>query len=406
MKPYTSLFIFYLISAFYAKAQYLRQEYAINKDLIGCYPFDGSAKNKISNNKNFTVSGAILSKDRFGNNTNSYYFDGIDDYLEVDLGTYTGLSVSFWFNPKNINNWYPQLLNYSNTNFYCHLLGTIYTISERGKLFFRTNQVLPSSLYSKNNTIYNTWYHVVCILDDIKKIEYLYLDGVCQDSITIKSGINVISSFLHLGAQHPNYPERFRTFFNGDIDDVRIYSRGLCKYEVEYLYKNNVSCSDNVDVSCTNLSNQSSTTPSGSNTTTTSPVSPTFTVIGNNITTPANTSTGQNTNSIVGLNNTMPQEEKKNIAEIFHKIDSCIIGKIPNIITPNNDGENDFFELPSCIAIYLPQLFVYNRYGNKVYEAINYSNTWTGSGLADGIYYYFINFEAISTYKGWLMINR
>ncbi len=82
---------------------------------------------------------------------------------------------------------------------------------------------------------------------------------------------------------------------------------------------------------------------------------------------------------------------------------------IPKGISPNGDGDNDFFDLT---MMNVKQLNIFNRYGTKVYSKSNYTNEWTGlsdSGqeLPDGTYYYVIEFaNGQETKTGWVYINR
>jgi gliding motility-associated-like protein len=69
---------------------------------------------------------------------------------------------------------------------------------------------------------------------------------------------------------------------------------------------------------------------------------------------------------------------------------------IPNVISPNDDGENDFFVIKNLP----PNTFVriYNRWGNKIFESENYTNNWGGRNLkgnevVDGTYFYIIKFD-------------
>ncbi|HIO97282.1 MAG TPA: gliding motility-associated C-terminal domain-containing protein, partial [Leucothrix sp.] len=83
---------------------------------------------------------------------------------------------------------------------------------------------------------------------------------------------------------------------------------------------------------------------------------------------------------------------------------SCDV-KVPNIITPNGDGANDFFKIvimddngkPSDEGFYLSfpnsTLLIYNRWGKKIYESNNYQNDWNGNGAADGVYYWTLELQ-------------
>ena len=67
---------------------------------------------------------------------------------------------------------------------------------------------------------------------------------------------------------------------------------------------------------------------------------------------------------------------------------------IPNIITPNGDGFNDYFVIKNKEDWYV-NLQILDRWGVKVYEDNNYQNNWDGkykgNPLSDGVYYYIIN---------------
>jgi len=77
---------------------------------------------------------------------------------------------------------------------------------------------------------------------------------------------------------------------------------------------------------------------------------------------------------------------------------------IPNLITPNNDGKNDEFEiagLPNGSTVKL-----YNRWGDLLYQSKDYDNLWSGNNASDGVYYYELILPEGKQYKGWLQIVR
>jgi gliding motility-associated-like protein len=78
---------------------------------------------------------------------------------------------------------------------------------------------------------------------------------------------------------------------------------------------------------------------------------------------------------------------------------------IPNIMTPNKDGKNDYFRirnLPSQGA----SLRISNRWGKVVYSSNNYQNDWDGGDNPDGVYYYTIQVPEMGTFSGWIQIWR
>lgn len=61
---------------------------------------------------------------------------------------------------------------------------------------------------------------------------------------------------------------------------------------------------------------------------------------------------------------------------------------IPNIITPNNDGQNDEFKIKGLTDGW--SLTIFTREGVKVYATDNYDNKWNAPGLSDGVYFYIL----------------
>lgn len=78
----------------------------------------------------------------------------------------------------------------------------------------------------------------------------------------------------------------------------------------------------------------------------------------------------------------------------------CLSLKIPNAFSPNEDGVNDIYTIENIQ--YYPQntFVVFNRWGNKVFEATPYTNTWDGTSqfgsafgelLPESTYYYVLD---------------
>jgi gliding motility-associated-like protein len=81
---------------------------------------------------------------------------------------------------------------------------------------------------------------------------------------------------------------------------------------------------------------------------------------------------------------------------------------VPNVITPNGDSANEYFEL-SGLEVEL--LEIYNRWGKKVYEKEGYTNEWhgqnqNGNQLPDGTYYYYIKRQNEAVKIGWILLLR
>jgi len=77
---------------------------------------------------------------------------------------------------------------------------------------------------------------------------------------------------------------------------------------------------------------------------------------------------------------------------------------VPNVISPNGDSKNDTFEVITDEPI---NLQIVNRWGNMVYEKDSYDDSFTGSALSSGVYYYEFTFQEDGTScHGWLQILK
>jgi gliding motility-associated-like protein len=90
--------------------------------------------------------------------------------------------------------------------------------------------------------------------------------------------------------------------------------------------------------------------------------------------------------------------------------------KVMNAFTPNGDGMNDKWIVTNNGGLCVEQVYVtvFNRYGAIVYKNDNYTNNWDGTyngrPVADGTYYYSVNYRLVNgfsvTLKGDVTILR
>jgi len=81
----------------------------------------------------------------------------------------------------------------------------------------------------------------------------------------------------------------------------------------------------------------------------------------------------------------------------------------PNVITPNNDGMNDYLTIP-CVETHTKNdLKVFNRWGDLVHETETYNNDWAGTydgnPLPNGTYFYLLRMDDESM-QGYFTIVR
>ena len=196
--------------------------------LIAYYPFNGNANDESSNGHNGTVNGATLTTDRFGNTNKAYNFSS--NYIELsnteDINFLSGgFTLSAWVNFSTFVN--DGLLIAK------HIIGSS---SDNGYFLnvwankFAFGIIMPrlttTQQYSDGH-----WHHIVGIYDGTT--EYIYVDGI-QNIYKTVSGPIANSENIRIGTGGgPNYNT---SYFEGKIDDIRIYNRSLSTQEILSLY--------------------------------------------------------------------------------------------------------------------------------------------------------------------------
>ncbi len=84
---------------------------------------------------------------------------------------------------------------------------------------------------------------------------------------------------------------------------------------------------------------------------------------------------------------------------------------VPTLITPNNDGINDYLILKESDSPYRMDLLIFDRRGAEVYRNRNYDNSWNGidyngNQLPDDTYFYVLKSENGTSSKGFVVIRR
>ena len=206
-------------------------------DYTAYYPFNGNANDESGYGNNGIVHGAILTKDRFGNQNGAFYFDGFNDYIVVpdnDLLTpaYNKLTVALWAKVYGLVNKYFLCKGDSSTNreysmdFRFNSLASFDINNQGGAL---SNQyVISSETILKENT----WYYIVGTWDGTE--HKIYINGLLENFSSPHVEIGNYDSDLYIGSYGGDI---LRYAINAVIDDIRIYNRALSDAEVFALYK-------------------------------------------------------------------------------------------------------------------------------------------------------------------------
>ena len=161
-------------------------------------------------------------------------FNGSTDAVTVpdaDSLDLTKLTIAAWIRPGQ---WATQTIVSKATNGvtdgYELTLATTKTDDSSRKVFFRLNQATSFDTYRINATteypIDGTWIHVAATFDGTTM--KLYVDGVLDASMTVPASVAINDLPLAIGGQAGR-------FFNGALDDVRVYGRALSDEEIAAL---------------------------------------------------------------------------------------------------------------------------------------------------------------------------
>jgi hypothetical protein len=227
MKKHFILFII-LISSFVTVGQ------VPTEGLIAFYPFNGNADDQSGNGNHGVVSGATLTTDRKGESISAYSFDGLNDGISISGFNLNpeSFTISLWFFARtdgDANS--KELLQRSNPldkNDWCWNLSW-HKKNGPSKVYsgIRNNNGLAAD--SLESASKNKWNHVIMTWDgNTKKI---YINGLLKKNHYLPGSINYNNkSGLYIGYDSET------GYFNGNIDDIRIYNRVLSLEEMEKLY--------------------------------------------------------------------------------------------------------------------------------------------------------------------------
>ncbi len=84
---------------------------------------------------------------------------------------------------------------------------------------------------------------------------------------------------------------------------------------------------------------------------------------------------------------------------------------IPTLITPNIDGNNDYFVIRGIESLGKTGLIIFDRRGMKLFEDPDYDNTWDGvdfnnNPLPDDTYYFILKTGTGKTFTGYIVVRR
>ena len=203
----------------------------LNDGLAAYYRFNGDAVDESGQGSDGTVYGAVLTEDRFGRSGRAYLFDGQDDYIEIADGS----GLDFGTGPFTLSVWIKtNAMTTAGTGRDDVLAKGEPTISgfsvslQNNRAALMTGNSLE--LMGTTTLNDNEWHHIAGIRNATHGV-FLYVDGQQENSGTNSEDVNVGSDLI-LG----RHGVSVESFFDGSMDDIRIYNRALSEEEVLALY--------------------------------------------------------------------------------------------------------------------------------------------------------------------------
>src|SRR5215216_2276467 len=195
-------------------------------------------ENNAQDSSTYLNHGSLIGSPTFvtGRVGQAISLNGTSQYATVpdanSLDLTTGMTVAAWIRPAITVNTTQDLISKQ------RVTGTLVdgyglSLSNAGKVFIRLNQATSGETYRINSTtnypLNNTaWMHVAATYDGTTI--RLYINGVLENSIPGPAAIATNSLPLTLGAQSDG-----SRFYNGLLDDARVYATALSAAEIAAL---------------------------------------------------------------------------------------------------------------------------------------------------------------------------
>lgn len=203
-----------------------------------------------SSHNNGTISGATWTTS--GKYGKALSFDGTNDIINITansgLNITTAITISAWIK-KNVDD---TQMGIANKEWCNNGIGWALESQNTNKIRFAT-WASTASLYSTNTITGTSWNHVVATYDN--STYKIYINGILDSSVASTGAIGTNTCDLQIGFS--KLTGDTASYWNGDIDEFRVYKRALSPTEISYLYDSELQKYDNnnwfYNVTVTNL---------------------------------------------------------------------------------------------------------------------------------------------------------
>jgi PKD repeat protein len=218
----------------------------LTNGLVAYYPFNGNANDESGNGNNPIFNNASLTSDKFGKSKSAYHFNGKNSYMQISnsnsLNFNNRLSLTAWvkiidfydgtchgnriiMKGSDDNDRSNYFLTYDD-NYYTN--GQNCYVQNPDKSHQTFYGPINNAKQIENKFIKKSQWYCICFISDGISTKF-YVDGNLTILGTNKSDNFSNSEDLFFGKLN-NY--QFPYWFNGDLDEVRIYNRALNESEI------------------------------------------------------------------------------------------------------------------------------------------------------------------------------
>lgn len=199
--------------------------------MVGHWKMNGNAKDATPYSNDGSVTNSTLTTDRKGAANQAYSFNGSSTSIGVTsaapLQQIGDMSISVWVKPTNDGNYDPIISKWDGTTGEYELAADFRTGQTR--LSWRSTNAAGSNIDNFFTGYTGVWVHVSAVV--IGTNVTMYRNGVNMGTVAIGTRTATSNQF-NIGRR---VSQSF--WFNGPIDDVRIYKRAINATEVTALYK-------------------------------------------------------------------------------------------------------------------------------------------------------------------------
>jgi pimeloyl-ACP methyl ester carboxylesterase len=209
----------------------------LNTGLVAYYAFSGDAKDASGTGNTGLVYGATLTADRFNNPNSAYFFNGTDNWIDVLPPDFSeSFTFAVWVKRKSVSPAHTMyLFGFGNTagayNSSLQIGFDLVPLQDVFRFCFFGDDLVTSQTFSD----YDSWHFWAGTFDATTRARSLYRDGALVANDVASGVFQGTAPYLHIGKSFQDF-NFGPSFFEGSIDDVRIYNRALSASEIQQLY--------------------------------------------------------------------------------------------------------------------------------------------------------------------------